>query len=47
MFMNKLKSLVKIILFAVILIGFKCVGGETKAATNAIVDTSKKASLRM
>lgn len=43
--MNKLKSLVKILLFAVILIGFKCVGGETKAATNAIVDTSRKASL--
>ena len=43
--MNKLKSLVKILLFVVILIGFKCMGGETKAATNEIIDTSRKASL--
>lgn len=43
--MNKLKSLKKILFLVVILIGLKCVGGETRAATSSIIDTNRKASL--
>ncbi len=43
--MNKLKSLAKIFLLVVILIGIKFIGGKTKAATNTIVDINRKASL--
>lgn len=43
--MNKLKRLAKIFLLVVILIGIKFIGGETKAATNTIVDINRKASL--
>ena len=43
--MKKIKIITKILLLVAILIGIKCIGGETKAATNAIVDTSRKASL--
>ena len=43
--MNKLKSLKKILFLVVILIGLKCVGGETRAATSSIIDTTRKASL--
>ena len=43
--MKKIKIITKILLLVAILIGIKCIGGETKTATNAIVDTSRKASL--
>ena len=43
--MNKIKNLKKILFLVIILIGLICVGGETRATTNAIIDTTRKASL--